>query len=108
MESKVSVIIPVFNAEKYLEKCVISVLTQTYTNLEVLIVDDGSTDNSGVLCNHLANLDKRISVFHQKNAGQSSARNFALDKATGDFIIFVDADDYIAKNMVEELSLIHI
>lgn len=91
----VSVIIPIFNAEKYINRCLDSVLSQTYVNLEIILVDDGSTDMSGQICDEYASADKRIRVVHSENKGVSNARNQALDMSTGDYIIFVDADDYI-------------
>lgn len=105
MEKKqlVSVIIPVYNTEKYLRKCVDSVLNQTYRDLEVWLIDDGSTDNSGNLCDQYAQTDTRVRVFHKENAGQGVARNIALDKCTGEYIAFVDSDDWIESNFVENL-----
>lgn len=92
---KISVIVPVYNTKEYLERCVLSICHQTYDNLEILLVDDGSTDGTGELCEALAACDKRIKVFHKKNGGASSARNLGLEKATGEYIGFVDSDDYI-------------
>ncbi len=97
---KISVIIPVFNVENYLNRCVESVLRQSYKNLEVLLIDDGSTDRSGLLCDKWANKDSRILVIHKKNGGVSDARNVGLDVATGDYIAFVDSDDYISPDMM--------
>lgn len=99
----ISVVIPVYNIEEYLERCVASVCAQTYTNLEILLVDDGSTDNSGKLCDSLAQKDNRIRVFHKPNGGSSSARNLGIESATGEFVGFVDSDDYISENMYELL-----
>lgn len=99
----ISVVIPVYNIEDYLERCVASVCGQTYTNLEILLVDDGSTDHSGSLCDSLAEKDARIRVFHKKNGGSSSARNLGISKAQGEYIGFVDSDDYITANMYEIL-----
>ena len=99
----ISVVIPVYNIEEYLERCVDSVCQQTYTNLEILLVDDGSTDGSGSLCERLAEADKRIRVFHKENGGSSSARNLGLSKAQGEYVGFVDSDDYISANMYELL-----
>ena len=93
----VSIIVPVYNCESYLERCVNSVLQQTEQNLQVILVDDGSSDGSGALCDRFADTDSRVTVIHQKNAGVSAARNAALEVATGDYIGFVDADDYISK-----------
>lgn len=94
-EKLISVIIPVYNVEKYLERCIISVIKQTYKKLEIILVDDGSTDNSGILCDKIASVDYRIIVIHKKNGGLSSARNVGLEKASGDFVTFIDSDDWI-------------
>lgn len=99
----VSVIVPVYNVERYLNRCVESILLQTYSNIEVILVDDGSTDKSGVMCDSFAASDARIRVIHKKNGGLSSARNEGLKRATGDFIAFVDSDDYISSTMIEHL-----
>lgn len=93
--NKVSVIIPVYNVEDYLERCLDSVINQTYKNLEIIVVDDGSTDNSGEICDEYAKKDSRIIVIHKENGGLSSARNSGMDICTGDYIAFVDSDDYI-------------
>lgn len=90
---KVSVIIPVYNVERYLERCVQSVQRQTYQDVEIILVDDGSPDNSGLLCDQLAEKDPRIRVIHQENQGLSGARNTGIRRATGDYIIFFDSDD---------------
>ena len=90
---KVSVIIPVYNVRLYLERCVQSVLRQTYKDLEIILVDDGSKDNSGELCDQLALSDQRIRVIHQENQGLSGARNTGIRQATGEYIIFLDSDD---------------
>lgn len=103
MAEKISVIIPVYNVKKYLRKCVESVTSQTYKNLEILLVDDGSTDGSGEMCRKLAESDKRILVIHKENGGLSDARNVGMDAATGDFIAFVDSDDWIDPDMYEVL-----
>ena len=100
-KNKVTVIIPVYNVEKYLEECVDSVINQSYTNLEIIIVDDGSTDLSGELCDDLATKDSRIKVIHKKNGGLSDARNVAIDICTGEYISFVDSDDYVSEYFVE-------
>jgi len=101
--SLVSIIVPVYNSEKYLDKCITSILTQTYKNIELILINDGSSDNSGYLCDAYANMDHRIKVMHVKNSGVSSARNSGIEVATGKFIEFVDSDDYIEQNMVETL-----
>ena len=91
---KFSVIMPVFNVEKYIRKSVDSVLNQTYQNIEVLLVDDGSTDNCPKICDDYAELDSRVRVIHKKNGGLSDARNFGIDAASGDYVVFLDSDDY--------------
>lgn len=103
MEKLISVIIPVYNVEKYLSDCLDSVLSSTYTNLEIILVNDGSIDSSGTICDAYATKDSRIIVIHQDNQGLSSARNAGLNRATGEYIGFVDSDDKISKNMYEEL-----
>lgn len=103
MGDLISVIIPVYNTEKYLEKCLISVQRQTYDNLEVILIDDGSTDRSAAICDIFAENDKRFKVIHQENAGQAGARNVGLKKAAGKYIGFVDSDDYIEPEMFEEM-----
>lgn len=103
MSKLISVIIPVYNVEKYLEKCVKSVINQTYKNLEIILVDDGAKDNSGAMCDELAKLDDRIIVIHKQNGGLSDARNHGLNIAKGEYIGFVDSDDYIAEDMFETL-----
>ena len=99
----ISIIVPVYKVEKYLEKCVNSILKQTYTNLEIILVDDGSPDKCGQLCDELAKIDDRIKVFHKENGGLSDARNYGVDRANGEYIGFVDSDDYIHECMYEEL-----
>lgn len=99
----VSIIIPVYNVEKYLLACVNSVLKQTYTSLEIILVDDGSTDSSGRICDDCAMMDSRIKVIHKVNGGLSDARNVGIDVATGDYLAFVDSDDLIHSRFVETL-----
>lgn len=99
----ISIIVPVYNAEKHLLQCIKSITTQTYHNLEIILINDGSTDNSGIICDKLASEDKRIIVIHKKNGGISSARNKGLDTATGKYIAFSDDDDIIHPNMIELL-----
>lgn len=99
----ISVIIPVYNVEKYLRECVDSVLSQTYSNLEILLIDDGSTDSSGAICDEYATRDGRIRVIHQKNGGLSAARNAGLDAARGQYISFIDSDDFIGPLFIEVL-----
>ncbi|MDE6607111.1 MAG: glycosyltransferase [Lachnospiraceae bacterium] len=103
-EEKVSVIVPVYNTEKQLERCIRSIREQTYENLEILLVDDGSTDASSVICDREAKADERIRVIHKKNGGVSSARNEGLAQASGSFIVFVDSDDWIEKEMVAVMA----
>lgn len=99
----VSVIVPVYNAENFLEEAIESVINQTYTAIEVLLIDDGSTDGSLDICNEYAQKDSRVRVFHKKNEGVSSARNVGITEARGEWILFVDSDDYIRKDMIEIL-----
>lgn len=99
----ISIIVPVYNVKEYLEKCLDSICSQTYKNLEIIVVDDGSTDGSGEICDSYAQSDTRIKVFHQPNAGQSAARNKALGMAQGELLGFVDSDDWIEKDMYEFL-----
>ena len=99
----ISVIVPVFNVELYLHKCLDSILNQTYKELEIIVVDDGSTDNSGEICEEYRRKDERVKVFHTGNHGLSTARNFGLDNANGEYIGFVDSDDWIEPNMYELL-----
>ena len=99
----VSVIVPVYNAEKYLSRCIDSILAQTFTNFELLLINDGSKDNSGKICDEYAAKDSRVHVFHKENGGASAARNYGLDKAVGKYICFVDADDWVNKDYLEKL-----
>ena len=99
----ISVIVPVFNVEKYLSQCLDSILEQTFTNFELILIDDGSLDSCGMICDKYAIKDKRIRVFHQKNMGVSSARNFGLNEAKGKYIVFVDSDDYILPRYLQDL-----
>lgn len=99
----VTVIIPVYNAEEYLDRCIKSVINQSYKNIEIILVDDGSTDNSGSICDKYKDVDKRIKTIHKENAGVSEARNSGLEMASGYYINFVDADDYIDKDMIRKL-----
>lgn len=102
-EEKVSVIVPVYNVEKYLRQCVDSIIAQTYRNLEIILVDDGSPDNCGAICDEYAEKDSRIQVIHQKNSGLSVARNSGLNISTGEYIAFIDSDDWVADNFIEKL-----
>lgn len=101
--TKVSVIIPIYNVEDYLKECIKSVLNQTYTDIEIILVDDGSTDNSNKICQVYKNLDSRIILIEKLNGGLSDARNYGMLYATGDYVTFIDSDDYIADNYIEEL-----
>ncbi len=104
----ISVIVPVYKVEQYLEKCVDSILAQTYTNLEIILVDDGSPDDCGKICDAYADQDSRIKVIHKENGGVSEARNTGLDIAKGEYIGFVDSDDWIEPNMYEDmLNAVH-
>lgn len=100
---KVSIVIPVYNIDKYLNKCVDSIIQQTYSNLEIILVDDGSTDKSGTICDKFAKIDNRIRVIHKQNGGLSDARNVGIENATGKYICFIDGDDYIDSNMILEM-----
>ena len=99
----VSVIVPIYNVEKYLEKCIESIVNQTYKNLEIILVDDGSPDNCPAICDEWAQKDSRIKVIHKKNGGLSSARNAGLEVSNGEYISFVDSDDWLDENTFEEL-----
>lgn len=99
----ISVIVPCYNVEEYLPKCIESILSQTYDNLEILLVDDGSPDNSGRICDEYAIRDSRIRVIHKENEGLSDARNVALDVMKGEYVTFIDSDDYVADDYVEIL-----
>lgn len=103
MESKVTIVIPVYNVENYMDKCIQSVLSQTLREIEVILVDDGSTDSSGKKCDQYIEIDDRIRVIHQKNQGLSAARNTGIDAAASKYIGFVDSDDYIKETMFEVL-----
>jgi len=100
---KISVIVPIYNVEKYLGKCLNSILEQTFTDYELILVDDGSTDSSGDIADEYALKDDRISVIHKKNGGLSDARNHGIDKANGEYVCFIDSDDWIEKTYLEEL-----
>lgn len=99
----ISVIVPVYNVKEYVRKCLKSIVSQTYKNIEVLVVDDGSTDGSGEICDEFSLSDSRVKVFHKKNGGLSSARNAGLKKAKGEFVCFVDSDDYVRKDFIGQL-----
>lgn len=103
MEAKISVIVPVYNAERYLERCVTSIVNQTYQNIEIILVDDGSRDRSGEMCDLFAEKDQRIKVIHKENGGASTARNIGLDICLGEYVTFVDSDDWLDIHMYENL-----
>ncbi len=103
MKDLISVIIPIYKVEAYLERCVRSVLSQSYENLEIILVDDGSPDQCGKMCDEFAAMDSRIRVFHKENGGLSDARNYGIERAAGKYIAFIDSDDYIAPNYMEYL-----
>lgn len=99
----VTVIVPVYKVEPYLRRCLDSIVNQTYKNLEIILIDDGSPDNCGVICDEYAEIDKRIKVIHKKNGGLSSARNVGLDVFKGEYVSFVDSDDVVSLDMIEYL-----
>lgn len=101
--NKISVIVPIYNVEQYLPKCIDSILNQTYKNLEIILVDDGSTDASAKLCDEYAQKDSRVVVLHKENGGASSSRNAGLDVASGEYIAFVDSDDWLDSNMYADM-----
>lgn len=103
MEKKISVIVPVYNVDTYLRECIDSIINQTYNNLEIILVDDGSTDNSKIICDEYAQIDNRIIVIHKENSGLSDARNEGINISSGEFITLVDSDDKIALDMIEYL-----
>ena len=103
MNPKISIIIPVYNTEKYLDRCIESVRSQTLNEIEIILVDDGSTDSSPIICDKAADMDKRIIVIHKENEGQGIARNYGLDVAKGEYIGFSDSDDYVESDMFENL-----
>lgn len=104
-DSLISVIVPIYNVERYLEKCILSIQCQTHRDLEIILSDDGSTDHSGVICDHFATLDSRIRVIHKMNGGLSDARNAGIEVASGSYYMFVDSDDFIAPDTIEKLYL---
>lgn len=103
MKSKISIIVPIFNVELYIHQCIDSILNQTYKNLEIILVDDGSPDSCGRICDEYAQKDSRIKVIHKQNEGLGEARNTGLGEATGDYIYFIDSDDWIELNMLATL-----
>ena len=102
-EELISIIVPIYNVEQFLDECIKSILEQTYKNLEVILCDDGSTDSCPQICDKYAKIDPRIHVVHKDNGGLSDARNAGIDIATGDYITFIDSDDFINKNMISYL-----
>lgn len=103
MQPLVSVIVPVYNVEKYLDKCISSIISQSYKNLQVLLVDDGSTDASSQICDKYADNDARIAVYHNSNHGPSYSRNFGLEHSSGEYITFIDSDDWLEDDYVTNL-----
>ena len=103
MNKLISIIMPVYNAEKYLNRSIESIMNQTYNNIEIILVNDGSTDNSLEICTSYQEKDNRIKLINQANKGVSFARNKGIDEATGDYIMFIDSDDYVEKNMIEDM-----
>ena len=104
MEEKISVIVPVYNVEAYLERCVESILHQTYTNFELILINDGSTDSSGLICENLASRHENIKVYHIENAGVSNARNMGIQLATGSWVTFIDSDDFVTQDYLATLA----
>ena len=103
MKDKISIIVPIYNVSYYLDNCIESITKQTYSNLEIILVNDGSTDNSNDICQKWEKIDKRITYINQKNSGVSVARNNGIKKATGKYISFVDGDDYLEINFIKTL-----
>ena len=101
---KVAIIVPVYNVEKYLQRCIESILTQTETDFELLLIDDGSKDKSGLICDEYAQKDERVNVIHKENGGVSSARNLGIEKANGEWICFIDADDYVRQDFLSNIQ----
>lgn len=108
MNELISIIVPVYNVESYLKKCIESIINQTYRNIEIILINDSSSDNSGAICDNYAQKDNRIIVLHKPKIGVASARNAGLDISKGEYIMFVDSDDWIEKNFCEEaINMIH-
>ena len=103
MNELITVVLPIYNVSAYLKRCIESVIHQTYENLDIILVDDGSTDDSGIICDEYASIDSRITVVHKENGGLSDARNKGIELAKGQFITFIDSDDYIDDDYVEYL-----
>ena len=104
MGEKISVIVPVYNVETYLERCVESILQQTYAHFELILINDGSTDSSGQICDHLASQYENIKVYHIENAGVSNARNMGIQLATGSWVTFIDSDDFVTQDYLATLA----
>ena len=102
-EKLISVIVPVYNVERYLEKCIESICHQTFSNMEIILVDDGATDNSGFVCDEWALRDSRIRVIHKENGGLSDARNAGIEIASGSWLAFIDSDDFITADTLERM-----
>ena len=102
--STISVVVPVYNVELYIKKCIDSIIRQTYSDIDIILVDDGSTDNSGIICDKYAETDRRITVIHKANGGHNSARKAGLTVSTGEYICFIDSDDWVEPNMIEEMA----
>ena len=100
---KISVIVPAYNVEKYLDRCIKSILDQKFDDFEVLLIDDGAQDSTSQICDKYATLDSRVKTYHKENGGLSDARNYGLDRMSGEYVTFIDSDDYIADNMLEEM-----
>lgn len=103
MEKKVSIIIPVYNTQKYLKRCINSIIDQTYSNLEIFLINDGSTDNSLEICKEYEKIDERIFIISGENHGVSYARNIGIRKATGEYLYFADSDDYLETDAIEKM-----
>ena len=103
IDPKISVIVPVYKVEQYLDRCVKSILSQTFTNFELVLVDDGSPDKSGLMCDEWSKNDSRIKVIHKENGGLSDARNTGVEKASAEYVTFIDSDDYVAEDFLEYL-----
>ena len=103
MNELVTIVVPIYNVEKYLKKCIESILNQTYKNLEIILVDDGSTDKCGKICDEYSLKDSRIKIIHKKNGGLSEARNYGIENANGNYITFIDSDDYLDGEFIENI-----
>ena len=106
--AQISVIVPVYQVEAYLPQCIDSILAQTFRDFELILVDDGSQDRSGAICDEYAGRDERVRVLHKENGGLSDARNAGLEQAKGDYFLFVDSDDFIAPMMLEQIGRAHV